>query len=102
MTRQLSVTISEDMLLSLPQDLSSMFLNDAQFVFNGITILLYLLNHLNPYSSENILLVINNPNHLGLSWGIPVSATFLAFKVSYNSPKGYPWTKLLPSLQLHA
>ena len=38
-TRQLSVAISLDMLLSLPALISSMFLNDARFLSDGITIL---------------------------------------------------------------
>ena len=41
-----------------------MFLNDNQFVSDGISMLLQLLTNLNYSSSENLLLSINNLNHL--------------------------------------
>ena len=66
-TRHISVSISANMLPSLPRAQSSMFLNDAHFVYDGISVLSHLLYHLNPSSSDNLLLAINNLNHLEMS-----------------------------------
>ena len=49
--KQLSVAIRSDMLASLPSSISSIFLNDEIFASDGITVLSYLLTHLNPYSN---------------------------------------------------
>ena len=56
--QQLSVTISSDILDSLPSSISSMLFNDARFVSNAIAMLSSLLTHLNPSSNENLLLAI--------------------------------------------
>ena len=46
-----------------------MFLNDALFTSDSIVMLSHLLTHLNPSSSENLLLSINNLNHLYMTLG---------------------------------
>ena len=56
--RQLSVTISSDMMYSLPSSISSMFLNDARFASDRIAMLSSLLTHLKPSSNENLLISI--------------------------------------------
>ena len=56
--KHLSVAIYANMLASLPQSVSSMLLNDLRFTSNRITIIWHSITHLNPSSSENILLDI--------------------------------------------
>ena len=46
-----------------------MFLNNNWLASDGIEILLYPITHRNPYSSENLLLAINNLNHLEMPLG---------------------------------
>ena len=67
--RQLSVAISSDMLASLPSSISSIFLNDARFASDGITMLSSLLTHLNPSSNENLLLAISDITRLEMRLG---------------------------------
>ena len=69
MTKQLGVVISADILSSLPQALSSMFLNNNRFASDGIAILSNLITHLKPSSRENLRLAINDLNHLEMSLG---------------------------------
>ena len=63
-TRQLSVAISSDMLDSLPSSISSMFLNNARFASDRITILPLLITHLGPSSNEKPLLAITDLTRL--------------------------------------
>ena len=56
--KHLSVAIYANMLASLPQSVSSMLLNDLRFASNRITIIWHSITHLDPSSSENILLGI--------------------------------------------
>ena len=66
-TRHISVSISADMLQSLPRSISSMFLNDARFASNGISLLSHILSRLNLLSSKNLLLLtINDLNHIDM------------------------------------
>ena len=51
--RQLRFAISSDMLASLPSSISSMFINGARLVSDGIAMLSSLITHLNPSSNEN-------------------------------------------------
>ena len=67
--RQLSVAISSDVLASLPSSISSMFLNDAIFVSDRITMLSSLLTRLNPSYNENLLLVISDLTRLEMRLG---------------------------------
>ena len=46
-----------------------MFLNDARFTSNGIDILYFFLTHLNPSSSENLILAISNLTRLEMRLG---------------------------------
>ena len=64
MTRQFSIAIISDMLASLLTPISSMFLNDARFASDGITMLSSLITLLNPYSNENLLLAISDITRL--------------------------------------
>ena len=57
-TRHISVAISSDILALLPSSISLMFLNNARFVSDGITMLSLLITRLNPSSNENLLLAI--------------------------------------------
>ena len=68
-SKHLSVTISVDTIASLLQSVSSMFLNDARFASDGIAILLHLLTHLKPSSSENLLLEISDLTSLEMGLG---------------------------------
>ena len=63
-TINFSVYISADMLSYLPRSLSSMFLNYTRFSSNSIAMLSHILSHLNPSSSDNLLLTINDLNYL--------------------------------------
>ena len=63
-TKHIRIVISVDMLSSLTHAVSSMFLNDARFYSNRISMFLSLLTHLNFSSSENILLMISDLTHL--------------------------------------
>ena len=58
--KHISVTIRSDMLASIPQSISSMFLNNARFASYRIVMLSHLLTHLNPSSRENLLLSISD------------------------------------------
>ena len=68
-TRHLSVAISLDILASLLSSISSMFLNEARFASDGITILSSLITHLNPSSNENLLLAITYITRLEMRLG---------------------------------
>ena len=68
-TRHLSVAISLDILSSLPPSISSMLLNNARFVSDGITMISSLITHLNPSSNENVLLDITNLTRLEIRLG---------------------------------
>ena len=57
------------MLLLLPGAVSLMFLNDTRFTPDGITMLYHLLNRLNPYSSENLLLANSDITRLEMGLG---------------------------------
>ena len=63
-SKHLSAAISAYMLSAFPQALSYMFLNYARFSSYRILMMLYLIYHLNPSSSENLLLAINYLNQL--------------------------------------
>ena len=67
--RQISVAISSNMLASLPALISSMFLNDARFASDDITMMSSLITHPNPFSNENILLAITDLTHLEIRLG---------------------------------
>ena len=67
--RKLSVTISSDMLASLPSSILSMFLNDSRFASEGITMLSSLLTHINPSSNEKLLLAISDLTCLEMRLG---------------------------------
>ena len=49
-TKHLSISIIVYVLSSLPCSVSSIFLNEAKFAFDGIDMLSYLITHLNPPS----------------------------------------------------
>ena len=68
-TRQISVSISSDMLASLPALILLMFLNDARFASEGITMLSSLITRLNPSSNENLLLEITYLTRLEMRLG---------------------------------
>ena len=68
-SKNLSVAISADMLALLPQSVSSMFLNDTSFASYRIAMISHLLTHLNPSSSENILLAISYLTRLEMVLG---------------------------------
>ena len=68
-TRQLSEAIGSDMLDSLPSSISSMFLNDAIFASDGITMMSLLITHLKPSSNKNLLLEITDLNRLEMILG---------------------------------
>ena len=57
------------MLVLLPRAVSSMFLNDTKFASDGIATLYNLLTHLNPPSSENLLLSISDITCLEMGLG---------------------------------
>ena len=57
------------MLASIPSSISSMFLNNARFVSDGIKMLSSLITHLNPYSNENLLLDITDLTRLEMRLG---------------------------------
>ena len=63
-TRQLSIAISLDMLDSLLPSISSIFISDARFASDGITMLPSLISHPNPSSNENLLLEITDLTRL--------------------------------------
>ena len=67
--RQLRVAIRSDILASLLSPISSMFLNDARFVSDGIKMLSSLITHLNPSSNENLLLAITDLTCLEIRLG---------------------------------
>ena len=58
--KHISVTIRSDMLASIPQSISSMFLNNARFASDGIAMLSLFLTHLKPSSIGNLLLAISD------------------------------------------
>ena len=68
-TRKISVDITSDMLASLPSSISSMFLNDARFMSDGITMLSLLITHLDDSSNENLLLAITDLTRLEMRLG---------------------------------
>ena len=68
-TKYPSVAISAHILSSLPRAISSMFLNDPGFASDGIPMLSYLLTHLNPSSSKNLLLAISDLTCLEMGVG---------------------------------
>ena len=57
------------MMASLPQAVLSMFLNDIIFTLERIAMLSFLLTHLNPYSSGNLLLAISDTTCLEMKLG---------------------------------
>ena len=67
--KHISVAISANMLASLPWSVSSMFLNGIRFASDGITMLSYLLTHLNPSSSENLLRAISYITRIEMGLG---------------------------------
>ena len=68
-SKHLSITISADMLASLPQSVSSMFLNNTIFVSDRIAMFSHLLSHLNSSSSDNLLLAISDLTRLEIGPG---------------------------------
>ena len=68
-TRQISVAIISDILASLQASISSMFLKNARFASDGITILSSLITHRNPSSNENLLLEITDLTRLEIRLG---------------------------------
>ena len=67
--KHLSVAISAYILAYLHQSASSMFLNDTRFASDSTARISCLLTHLNPSSSENILLVISYLTRLDMELG---------------------------------
>ena len=65
----MSAAISANILVSLPQAVSSLFLNDIRFASDRIAMLSNLLTHLNPSSSENLLLTISDLTCLDMGLG---------------------------------
>ena len=57
------------MLALLPASISSMFLKNTRFASDGITMLSSFINHLNPSSNENLLLVITDLTRLEMRLG---------------------------------
>ena len=68
-SKNLSVAISADMLASLPRSVSSMFLNDTRIASYRIAVISHLSTHLNPSSSENLLLAISDITRLEMGLG---------------------------------
>ena len=68
-SRQLSVKINFNMLVSHLSLISSIFLNDAKFGSNGIAKLYLLLTHLNPSSKKKPLLAISDLTCLEMQLG---------------------------------
>ena len=68
-TRKLSVSISSDMLASIPSLISLMFQKNAIFSSDGITMMSSLITHLNPSSNENLLLAITDITCLEMRLG---------------------------------
>ena len=68
-TKHMSVSISADMLPSLPHAVSSMFLNNARFASGGISVLSFLITHPNSSSRKNILLAISYLTFLEMEVG---------------------------------
>ena len=69
MNNHLSVAISTNILPWLPRAVSSMFLNKNRLASDGIAVIFHLLTHLNPSSSENLLLAISDLPHLEMGLG---------------------------------
>ena len=67
--KKVSVATSSEMLASFTSSISSMFLNDAKFASDGITMLQSLLTELNPSSNEKFFLAISDITCLEMTLG---------------------------------
>ena len=68
-SKHFSILISADMLVSLPRSVSLVIFNDAIFASDSIVMISHLLTHLNPSSSENLLLYISDITRLDMVLG---------------------------------
>ena len=67
--KHISVSISANILVLLPREVLSMFLNEKRFTPDEIAMIYHLLAHLNPSSSENLLLEISDLTCLEMGLG---------------------------------
>ena len=95
-SKHLSVTFGADILASLPQEVLSMFLNDIIFASNGIAILSHLLTHLNPSSSENLLLDIYDLTCLDMGLGKSRINYMLCVRIISQHMQGVLMEKIIP------
>ena len=94
--KHLRVTISYEIMASIPRKVSSMFLNHTIFDSEGIFMLSQLLTHLNSSSSENLILAISDLTCLEMGLGELIIDYILRVHGISQRMKGVTMEKIIP------
>ena len=88
------------MLASIPRSVSSMLLKDTRFYSDRIAMISNLSTHLNPSSSENLLLAFSDLTRIGMILGELIIYFMLHVSGISQQLKGVTIDKIIPLLSI--